>query len=224
MPPIVAALIGMVGVLLGVYFREAVVAAHQRLAVAARPEGHLRSWLRTLDQHNKLWEILIAAHLIGEAESRATDPDALAAFQQKVEKAFSETTAELGPEVVKAMLAQAKGLTPEELDLVDEELKAYASSLGDGTGFLAPEDAACLDWYIQPKINQVRSDMASTLSMCRFIVTHIRSRETPDERRLAELIVAATKGAMNALKNILPLLKYAERVRARGVIGNLSWR
>ena len=63
MPPILAALIGMVGVLLGVYFREAVVAAHLRLAVAARLEGHLRSWLRSLHQHNKLWEILISAHI-----------------------------------------------------------------------------------------------------------------------------------------------------------------
>jgi hypothetical protein len=213
----------MAGVLLGVYFREAVVAARQRLGVAARLEGHLRSWLRSLRRHDKLWDILIAAHMIGESESRATDPEALAAFQQKVEKAFSEATAEAG-EVVKATLAQTKDLTAAELDFFDEDLKAYAASLGDGTGFITPEDAACLDWYIQPKINEVRSDMASTFSMCRFIVTHIRSRETPDERRLAELIVATMKQAINALKNIVPLLKYAERVRTRGVIGNLSWR
>src|SRR6266850_3069308 len=164
MPPILAALIGMAGVLLSVYFREAVVAARQRQGVAARLEGHLRSWLRSLHQHNKLWEILISAHLIGEAESRATDPEAFAAFRQKIETAFSEATAEIGA-AVKATLTQAKDLTPAELDLVDEQLRAYTASLGDGTGFIAPEDAACLDWYIQPKINQVRSDMASMFTI-----------------------------------------------------------
>jgi hypothetical protein len=161
--------------------------------------------------------------MIGEAEARSADPEALTAFQQKLEKAVSEVAAELGPGVVKATLAQAKDLTAAELDFIEEDLRGYASSLTDGTGFITPEDAACLDWYIQPKINEVRSGMTSTFSTCRFIVTHIRSRETLDERRLEQLIMTTTMQALNALKNLLPLLKYAEKVRARGVMRNVSW-
>jgi len=225
-PKVLAVIIGVIGALLGVYLKEALRKAHARLFSASRLEAYLRYWLSLALENKVLFSIIAAGYTFSEKEKTAL----LSGNVEKIEKVRKDLADRLDklleelkkqPDIATDLIKKIKRFQKDEIEVIFWEIDRFLESFDNGTAFVTTEEAGQLSWFIQPHIVQVRSDLISIFVDIKYLITHIYSNDKPDQERVNEQVSACLNSGIKAAKHLMPLLEYAQRVRAKGVIGNL---
>ena len=226
---IIAVIIGVVGALIGVYFRERITIAKARLSAAVTLESTLHYWLNLAMQNKHFRELLATGHVLGEKEKKtflSGNIEKIDEFRNSFEKVLNEakeTLIEEQKDNIETIIAEIQNLSDEEYSEVLTELNRYRDSLSDLSGSLSQEKLSVLDWHKLPKIIEIKTEIQSILGDFKFGIIHIHSNKEPSIEKVSVLIFSIITSILKASKNIIPLLEYSKSIREKGLLGNLLW-
>lgn len=221
-----AIIIGIFGALAGVYFREVLRKANVRLKAAIYLESNLRHWLKIGLESEHFKDFMIAGYSLSEEKRKAIETRNL----QELSKFNEEFKAKLQSvrdnskdlkEMIQKIIQGLKPFKKEELNEIIKELDRIINSLVEGNGLVRDSDLAYLDWFRLPDILEVRSELVSILVSLKLLLTHLSVRDSVDEELVLNLIFSCVNSGLKVSMHIVPLLKYAETIRRKGIWGNI---
>ena len=223
----IAIIIGIIGALIGVYFRETIRKAQSRLLAAITLESTLFYWFNLGMKDKNAREFLITGYAYGKKETEAVqtkDINKIDEFRQKLEEGFTKAKKNFTKEQeanIDEMLKKIKNLSREEYNEILRDIEDYRISIKDGTGFLDQEKIIVLDWYMLPKILETKSEIQSILLELRLVLIHTYTNENPDKEKIVSSMFSMMGSALNITKNLMPLIQYSKKVREKGLLGNV---
>lgn len=221
-----AVIIGIIGALAGVYLREALRKANERLKAATYIESNLRHWLKVGLENEHLKEFLLTGYIWSEKKRETIKTGNIQEVLKLSEefKTILSSIRDHSEELKEKLQDSIRGMKPfkkEEFSEIIKELDRRINSLEEGDGLIRSSDLACLDWFMLPVILEVRSELISILVSLKLVLTHLSVRETVDEKFLLNQVLSCVDSGLKVSVHIVPLLKYAETIRKKGVWGNI---
>lgn len=223
----IAILVGIIGALAGVYFREALRNANAKLKAAVFLESNLRYWLKAGLESDEFQGFLVAGYSLSEERRKAIQSgnlDELSKFNKEFEDKLSSLKKD--PVWLKKGLQEAlKKMTSykkEELNEIIKEIDRRINSLENGDGLVRTSDLAYLDWFKVPDILAIKSQLIDILVSLKLFVTHVSVRENVDEDLVINMIMSCVENGLKASMYLVPLLKYAQSIRSKGIWRNIT--
>ncbi len=221
-----AVIIGIFGAIIGVYFREALRKANERLKAAIYLESNLRYWLKVGLESEKFKDFLVVGFYYSEKKRKAIETGNLKEIS-RISEEFKNKLSSLRDdsewlkEQIHETIQKEKPLKKEELNEVVKELDRRIHSLEEGDGLIRTSDLAYLDWFMLPDILEVKSEIINILVLLKLILTHLSVRETVDEELVLNQVLSCVDSGLKVSAHIVPLLSYAENIRKKRVWGNI---
>ncbi len=224
---LIAVVIGIIGALIGVYFRATIKKAHARLSAAITLESTLFYWFNLGMENKNIREFLITGYLYGKKEKeviQTKDINKIDEFKQKLEKVITEAEGDFIKKQeanIDKILKEVKKLSKEEYNEILKEIEDYRSSIKDGAGFLSQENISVLEWHMLPKILETKSEIQSILLEFKLALIHTYTNENLDKEKIFSMIFSMIRSALKVTKNLIPLIQYSGKIRKKGLLGNV---
>jgi hypothetical protein len=226
-PQIIAVVIGILGALIGVYFRESISRAKLKLSTAVTLESILFYWFNQGMQNKPLTDLLITGQLLGKKEKeaiRSGDITKIEEFRKNIEsnmKEAKEAFLEDQKENIKTIITEIKKLSNEEYNEIISEITKYRESISDLNGFLGQDKLSVLDWHQLPSIVELKVEIQSIITDLKLGIIHIHTNEEPSSEKIGMLLFSMITSTLKASKNLIPLIEYSKSVRQKGLLGNI---
>ncbi len=222
-PKILTVIIGIIGALLGVYFREMLREAIQRKKIAAQLEAYLDDWRTDILENEDLAIIMGAASAWNSKEVKALQKSNNTFFEARDEykvklKELKNVMQE--KKSGEGIYREIRSLSIFEIDQRLSGLREAREGLLKNITMISDDDAALLSWIAVKRIVIIRNNalhiLSKLINLIEFIQKHTGEENQVIKRSSSELF-EITKSMIEVMKNMEPLHKYATNIRSSNI-------
>lgn len=225
-PSALVVFIGVLGALIGVYFRESLRRAYRQKLVATKLEAQINNLIRELmkSEFKKILGIVSVWRDERATALRTRGSAGLLEVEQKygtilqeIKKAVEEGSADVDLDIEK-FYKTYKEMSPNVFDYHKEQYEVARESIYSGRGLLTEEEAAELSWGTAARVSALRTHATNLIH--HFISMSLVLREmTPLNIRVIRPLLSQILEDMIYLSlEIEPLRIKAERIRKASVL------
>lgn len=224
---IIAILIGIIGALIGVYFREAIRNAKLRLQTAVRLDVNIRHLLSTGLENKSYGDLFITGFAISNKEREALrigDYEKVIQLRNDINEKIPELVKknlEEKPEIFDEIIQKVMSFSQQEIEEIIKEIDRKIEMLFNDNGFISDKEASKLDYYILPKIYEMRNSIYELYVIIKLLLSHVSTNPNFDKERFIQSVTQCVVHGIKVTKNIHPILKYTDKIRAKEIFGNL---
>jgi hypothetical protein len=225
MLPTISIIIGVIGALLGVYFRESLRAAHQQKLVALRLNAYLQNLIEEIldSEFEKLFFTGVAWDKdITEAASKGIE--AFQEVDEKYKKMLEEVKIKINegvPEINKTVEKNYKSFREMDEEIFQfyiQQLEKAQNYLIRGVNFISDEDATKLSWIAAHRVIEIKSHAMELITKSVLYMKMLRKMDALDIKALHEVIFDITKHSIMLSRHVTPLFKYTKIISQCGIL------
>jgi len=226
-PKLLAVIVGVFGALLGVYFKECIGIARQKISVAVMLESTLIYWFDLFLQNKTFTDILIKGTVLQEKEKEILSSgniEELYKYRESIKDSFSKAEDEFLNEQKQAITELAQNfsnMSEQEYDEILKEISEFRKNIKDMNGFLNNERLSVLDCSKLPKIIALQINIDDFICEYKFSLIHLHTNENPDMEKICKSFFKAIIKMIDASKDLVPLIEYTRNIRQKGLLGNI---
>jgi len=224
---IIAIVIGIIGALIGVYFREAIRNAKLKLQTAVRLDVNIRHLLSTGLENKSYEDLFITGFAISTKEREALrtgNYEKISQLRNDINEKVPELVKkniENKPEIIDEIIKKVMSFSKQEIEEIIKEIDRKIEMLFNDNGFISDKEASKLDYHILPKIYEMRNSIYELYVIIKLLLSHLSTNPNLDKERLTQSIIQCVINGIKVTKNIHPILDYTNKVRSKEIFGNL---
>ncbi len=217
---IIPILIGIFGALLGVYFREALREANNKLKIAIRLEAYLRKTTTDiLNSPNR--DLLLIALAIKNKELEAyktRGPNAFLQIAKEHEDKLKNIKDYLDKDLLKKTLDDIKKFTDFEIQYSIATITSAIQGILNNQIFISDQDATSFNWAIAGAIINTRIDMMNAFEKLKELILYCKAIDQPNEERVISIFQSFLISSVNMFKNFDFLMGQATLIRKKSLL------
>ncbi len=223
---LVLIIIGVLGALVGVYFREALRHAIRQRNIAIRLEAYLLDWNRYL-----LKGAFKSFYLIGYTWEEKLSK----AFRQSGREGFLKAREEIDGEIedlkefiksgkegvresVETQFRQIKKLKKETYQALLRDLEFQRTVLVEDKLFISDEDAALVSWFAAQHVIPIKSHLFLFLQHSKQLILTCRDMDEFNYSDITDSLTEIILSGINFSRKYMPLLKHIQLIRHKSLI------
>lgn len=211
-PKIIAVLIGVIGVLLGVYAKEYLQAQLKKRRAITILRVNLFLFLRKVQDDEHLNKLLMAGSILDDRYLKSLISGDDSKYKELLTQINSiekhvKTDELLTDDTVDEMCEKVKSASRREIDIVFEEIDRLREDIEHGTYILGSSELDCLDSGIVYRVLQVKRAVNDILISIKVGIAGVYEREEVDRELVKSLVFGAVKEFIMACRHVLPLIK-----------------
>jgi len=214
---IVAITIGILGALLGVYYREYVRAQKEEVKSATILKSNLFIFLEMISEDDRLGKILLAGSALDSRYKKSILTGNDSSYKElklkldKIEE-HSNTQELITDEMIQEMLVHVGKFSKEEIEVWLQEIDRRVEDIEHGTGLLGREDIKNLDHNVVHRVLKLKRNIIEIYINVKALLICMHSREDADIEMLKKQILLTIRKAIEVTRHIFPLMEYCNRV------------
>ncbi len=223
---IIAVLVGAIGAIVGVYFRESVRRANQQKLIAIKLSAYLLDWNRSLDEnpllslfmwgiewHKEEIESYKQKGLVGVNEVMTKHKRLLADIKNEIAKG--------NPELIRHLEKSHKdtrAMNNEQFSFSIENLDLTRKNLYNNYCFITDDEASNMSSNCANHVVQIKSAMSSCIYYTKSFTLTLRYSEKLDIIQLSGDVYKLMKSIIDLARHYVPLLNEANHIKNKNLI------
>ena len=223
---ILAVAIGVVGALLGVYFREAVRRAYRQKEVAAKLDAQLSTIRATLIENEQTLSLLVMGEIWSKERITALVERGKAGYievENKYKKKLKEARAEFlkGDKDIDRQLNELHRRYREMPERVFayhlQQFELCRDLLLNERGLITDDEAALLSWHAVHRVVRLRTYLTKLVHLNLLVAIQLREMSEFQPWLLREAVFDAAEESLRVAIEVTPLQELGEATRKRSV-------
>jgi hypothetical protein len=211
-PKIIAVIIGVIGAIIGVYFKEYLQSQSQKRKALTILGSNLFLFLEKVESNETLEKFLRVGSILDSRyiKSLSSGDDShykeLLAQIEDFEK-HSKTNEILTDDAINELIKNVKSISDKEIEIILEEIDRLREDIDHGTYIIGNSDINLLNSDMVLRVLQVKRAIIDILIITKLVIAGIYEREVIEPEYVKSQILGAVKTGILACRHVLPLLK-----------------
>jgi hypothetical protein len=218
-PKIIAVIIGVIGAIIGVYFKEYLNSQAQKRKAVSILGSNLFLFIEKVEANENLGKLLMAGSILDSryiTSLKTGDDSQYKELLNKIEsiEEHAQTDEFITDDAVNEMVKKIKSASKKEIEIVLDEIDRLREDVEHGTYILGNSDINALDADMVRRVLQVKRTINDILITIKLVIAGIYERENIESEHVKLQMFGAIKEAVYACRHVLPLLnKCSQMVR-----------
>ncbi len=215
-PKLIAVIVGIIGALLGVYFREHLQAKASKRKAFSILRANILLFMDKVNENERLEKFVIAGFALDERKKKSLktgDDKSYRELLTQVESIENHVESEeiISDESVRSMISEVKKLSQKEIDIVLDEIDKLREDIEHGTYILGNNDINVLDSDTIKRVLTVKRTINDILISLKLLLAGAHERDDIEMNYVKSQILSSVKSVVFACRHILPLLQECKR-------------
>jgi uncharacterized membrane protein YeaQ/YmgE (transglycosylase-associated protein family)/uncharacterized protein YfkK (UPF0435 family) len=211
-PKIIAVIVGIVGAIIGVYFKEYLQSEFKKQKAISILGSNLFLFLEKIEANEQLMKFLRAGSILDSryTESLKTGDDTkykeLLDQIESIEE-HSKTNDLITDDAINEMIKKIKSTSKKEIEIIYDEIDRLREDIEHGTYILGRSEINLLDAGMIQRVFRVKRSINDILITAKLVIAGVYEREEIEPEYVKFQVLNTIKVGTLACRHVLPILK-----------------